>query len=34
MKIKDQNGEEIEVTDLRPAIAQADSFRHYIATKA
>lgn len=29
MKITDQNGEEIEVTDLRLAIAQADSFRHY-----
>lgn len=29
MKITDIRGKQIEVTDLRLAIAQADSFRHY-----
>ncbi|AYL96550.1 hypothetical protein [Mucilaginibacter celer] len=29
MFIIDQNGKEIEVTDLRLAIMQADDYRHY-----
>jgi hypothetical protein len=29
MDIIDQNGKKIEVTDLGPAIMQADDYRHY-----